>query len=114
MGTSRTLANSAAPEGVPPSSPRQKHKRRDLSAGKVSPILATSTYQTHSHYTLDSPALYWNLPPPMWNLDDNGYALKPPVPRKKHRHHRGKKQPPLQHSQTHTAFCCDPLCTFHH
>ncbi len=81
---------------------------------EVSPILATSTYQTHSHYTLDSLTLYWNLPPLMWNLDDDGNTLEPPVPRRKPKRRRGKKQPPLQHSQTHTTFCRDPLCAFHH
>src|SRR6266851_9384558 len=113
MGTSRTFANPTTPEGVSLSSPRRKHKRRDLSAGRASPILATSTYQTRSHYTLNSPALYWNLPPPIWNLDDNGNALEPPVPRKKPKRCRGKQQPLLQHSQTHATFCHDPLCAFH-
>ncbi len=67
-----------------------------------------------SHYTLDSPTLYWNLPPPMWGLSDNSTPAEPMPPLKKPRRRRqSKKQPPLQHSQTHAAFCHDPLCVAH-
>src|SRR6266851_7293819 len=114
MGTSRTFANSTTSKGVSPPSPHRKHKRCNLSTGGASPILATSTYQTRSHYTLDSPALYWNLSPPTWNLDNDSNALEPPVPQKNQKYHRHRKQPPLQHSQTQAAFCHDPLCAFHH
>src|SRR6266851_6177012 len=71
VGTSRTPTGAGAPERVSPSSPHQTYKNRNAPRRKASPILASpSTYQTHSHYTLNSPALYWNLPPPTWNLNN--------------------------------------------
>ncbi len=88
--------------------PPRKHKSRAYPTETRSPILASSSYCTCSYYNLNSPALYWNLPPPMWNLDDN--SLEPPTPRKKSKHQKPKKKPqPLKHHQTHATFCHDPL-----
>jgi hypothetical protein len=76
--------------------------------------LATPTYRTKSYYTLDSPALYWNLPPPTWKLDEEPIDPVPPKPKKKRtRKHRQPPQP-LEHKHTHAAFCRDPLCAYHH
>src|SRR5216683_5326898 len=114
MGTSRTPTDAGAPQRVSPSSLHQTYKSHDVPQRKVSPILASpSTYQTRSHYTLDSPALYWNLPPLTWNLNDGSSPELPPR-RKKARRRKPKKQPPVKHRQTHAAFCRDPLCPFHH
>src|SRR5712671_6501454 len=90
MGTSRTPANLTAPQGVSLLPPSQQYKEGDHIVETISPILASSSYHTRSYYPLKSPALYWNLPPPTWNLDDK--ALKPPIPhQKKQKRCRNKK-----------------------
>src|SRR5216683_8347928 len=110
VGTSRTSANAGAPKRVPSSKPHRTYKRRDDSRRKASPILASpTTYQTSSHYSLDSPVPFWNLPPPTWNLD----PPDPPAPKKKAKHRKPKPRPPVEHRHTHAAFCRDPLCIFH-
>src|SRR6266851_6406486 len=112
IGTSRTPANSAAPQGVPLLPSPQQHKKAECPAETASSILASSSYCTCSHYPINSLALFWNLPPPMWNLDND--ALEPPTPQKKPRCQKNKKKAqPLKHSQTHATFCWDPLCIYH-
>src|SRR5216683_1796377 len=107
MGTSRQPANSNTLERVSPTSPHQRYKSHIEPGRKAFPILASSSYCTHSHYLLKSSALYWNLPPLMWNLDND--SPEPPAPRKKPKRHKPKKRaPPLDHSQTHATFCRDP------
>ncbi len=113
MGTSRQPADSYPPKRISPSPPPQKHKKGDLTPSTVSPNLASLSYRTHSFYNLDSPALYWNLPPPTWNLNDD--ALEPPAPSPKKKKRRKGKQwsQPVEHHYTHTTFCRDPLCVYH-
>ena len=111
VGTSRTPADAGAPKRVSPPKPRRTDKRSSDSQQNASPILASpSTYQTRSHYSLDSPVPFWNLPPPTWNLD----TPVPPVPKKKKaKHRKPKPRPPVEHRHTHATFCRDPLCMFH-
>src|SRR6266851_9758511 len=79
----------------------QQHKKAGHPTETASPILASSSYQTHSHYTLDTLALFWNLPLPIWNMNND--SLKPPTPQKKLKRQKAKKKAqPLEHSQTHT------------
>src|SRR5216683_4920198 len=112
VGTGRTPANSTAPQRVSPLPSPQQHKKAGHPTETASPILASSSYQTHSHYTLDTLALFWNLPLPIWNMNND--SLKPPTPQKKLKRQKAKKKAqPLEHSQTHTTFCQDPLCIYH-
>ena len=64
IGTSRTSANPAAPQGILLSPPPQQYKEGDHIMETASPNLASSSYRTHSYYPLKSLALYWNLPLP--------------------------------------------------
>src|SRR6266851_4919518 len=112
VGTRGKPTNTGAPKRVPPSSPRQRYKRRGESPQNASPILASpSTYQTRSHYLLDPPAAFWSLPPPTWNID----TPVQPLPKKKAKRRKSKKTTPtvVEHRHTHAAFCRDPLCIFH-
>ena len=110
VGTSRTPADASTPKRVPPPKPRRTYKKGDHSQQNTSPILASpSTYQTRSHYSLDSPVPFWNLPPPTWNLDEPVQ----PAPKKKPKHRKPKKATPVEHHHTHATFCRDPLCMFH-
>ncbi len=78
MGTSRTPTNSTTPKGVLPPPPPQQYKEDEYTTKTTSSILASSSYCTRSYYNVNSPTLYWNLPLPMWNLDDD--ALELPAP----------------------------------
>jgi len=96
VGASRTSPNSAAPQTIPPSTPSQQHKKGNHTVRKTFSILASSSYRTHSHYTFDTPALFWNLPPPMWNLDDASLKL-PTLQKKPKRLNKKKKPQPIKH-----------------
>src|SRR5216683_486412 len=95
VGASRTLANAGTPKRVSSSKPRRTYKERGNCRQNASSILASpSTYQTRSHYSLDSPVLFWNLPPPTWNLD----TPDQPTPKKKtKRRRKAKKSTPVEH-----------------
>src|SRR5216683_3316385 len=102
VGTSRTPTSTGTPKRVSPSKPRRADKRRNGPLQNTSPILAsTSTYQTRSHYSLDSPVPFWNLPPPTWNLD----MPDQPPPKKKAKHRRKSKKTTtdVEHRHTHAA-----------
>src|SRR6266851_7585310 len=91
VGTRREPTNAGTPKRVPPSSPRRTYKKGGDALQTASPILASpSTYQTRSHYLLDSPALFWNLPPPTWDLNT---PVQPP-PKKKAKRRKPKKKTP--------------------
>src|SRR6266851_1927628 len=107
-----TPANSTAPQEVSPLPSSQQYKEDNHLVETTSPILASSSYCTRNYYNIDSPALFWNLPPPTWNLDDD--TLEPPPLWQKPKCQKNKKKAqPLKHKYTHTTFCWDPLCTFH-
>src|SRR6266851_71757 len=110
VGARRKSTDASTPKRVPPSSPRRTDKKHDDSPQTTSPILASSsTYQTRSHYSLDSLVPFWNLPPPMWNLD----TPDQPPPKKKAKRRKSKKAPTVvEHHHTHATFCRDPLCVF--
>src|SRR6266851_6286518 len=112
VGTRRESTDAGTPKGVSPASPRRTDKKGDDSLQTVPPILASpSTYQTRSHYLLDSPVPFWNLPPPTWNLDTPDQL---PPKKKKAKCRKSKKTPAVvEHRHTHAAFCRDPLCVFH-
>jgi hypothetical protein len=113
LGAHFPPAISAIVEGIPLPPPSREYKKGCNIAGrKPFPILA-STYCTHSFYQLaEAPC---QLPPPIWNLDDD--TLTPPTPSStNHQHCWNKRKPkakPLEHKYTHTAFCQDPYCTYH-
>src|SRR5216683_7569139 len=110
VGTSRTPTSASTPKRVPPSKPRRTYKRSSDTRRNASPNLASpSTYQTRSHYSLNSPVPFWNLLPPTWNLD----MPTQPTPTKKAKCRRTRPRPPVEHRHTHAAFCRDPLCIFH-
>src|SRR6266851_1943307 len=113
VGTSRTPANSAAPKGVSLSPPPQQYKSNCCTMKTPSPILASSSYCTHSYYPLESLALYWNLPLPTWNLGDDTLDLPTPHQKKPKQQRNKRKGQPLKHQYTHTTFCRDPLCIYH-
>jgi hypothetical protein len=100
-------------QGIPQAPTSRGYKESGNSQKSPSSNLATSTYRTKSYYPLDSPTLYWNLPPPTWDLDNVLTGESPSTPKKKRKRRRRQPAQPLEHKYTHAAFCHDPLCVYH-
>src|SRR6266851_756758 len=106
MGTSRSPASSTPHKRISSPAPPQKYKKGHLEPPTLSPNLASPSYRTCSYYTLNSPAPFWNLLPPTWNLGDD--VLKPPTPSPKKKCQRNKwKAQPIKHRHTYATFCQD-------